>query len=105
VEQAVAEIWREVLGIDELGADDDFFSLGGHSLLGARLLARLRAYFHTDFPIRSLFEAPTVAGMAGVLERLEPVPGQTRAIVALRQEIGAMSPDDVQSLLGRAPQA
>ncbi|HEU4420930.1 MAG TPA: amino acid adenylation domain-containing protein [Pilimelia sp.] len=104
VERAVAAIWQEVLGVAEVGADDDFFDLGGHSLLGARLLARLRAYFHTDVPIRSLFEAPTVAGMARVLERLEPAPGQIRAIVALREEIDAMSPDDVEVLLDREPQ-
>jgi len=64
VEAGVAEIWQRLLGVERVGIYDNFFALGGHSMLGAQLLALLRAAFHVDIPLPSLFEQPTVAGMA-----------------------------------------
>jgi phthiocerol/phenolphthiocerol synthesis type-I polyketide synthase E len=64
VEQLVAEIWQKLLGIERIGIYDNFFQLGGHSMLGAQLLSLLRAAFGVDIPLPTLFEAPTVAGMA-----------------------------------------
>lgn len=64
IEQELADIWRLLLGIEAVGVDDDFFHLGGHSLLGTQLVAKLRTAFDIDFPLRNLFEGPTVAGMA-----------------------------------------
>ncbi|WP_216207576.1 non-ribosomal peptide synthetase [Amycolatopsis aidingensis] len=102
VERALAGLWCEVLGRTEIGVDDDFFALGGHSLLGAQLLARVRGYFDTEVPMRSLFEAPTVAGLAEVLVRLEAAPGQATAIAELRQRIEEMPDDEVAALLERS---
>ena len=64
IERAVADIWQTVLGIEQIGIYDDFFELGGHSLLATTLVARLREAFHTQLPMRSLFNSPTVAAMA-----------------------------------------
>jgi len=64
VETGVAEIWQRLLGVERVGVYDNFFALGGHSMLGAQLLASLRAAFHVEIPLPSLFEVPTVAGMA-----------------------------------------
>ncbi|MGA8763571.1 MAG: beta-ketoacyl synthase N-terminal-like domain-containing protein [Candidatus Sulfotelmatobacter sp.] len=64
VERLVAEIWQKLLGVERVGIYDNFFMLGGHSMLGAQLLSLLRSAFHVDVPLPSLFEAPTVAGMA-----------------------------------------
>jgi len=64
VELGVAEIWQRLLGVERVGIYDNFFALGGHSMLGAQLLAGLRSAFHVEIPLHSLFEVPTVAGMA-----------------------------------------
>jgi amino acid adenylation domain-containing protein len=69
-EQRVAEILGELLNLEEIGLHDNFFMLGGHSLLGAQLIARLRDAFGVDIALRSLFEAPTVAALSAELERL-----------------------------------
>jgi acyl carrier protein len=67
-EVTIAAIWTEVMGLEEIGADDDFFELGGHSLMATRVLARLRQRLEVELPLRALFEAPTVGALAGVLD-------------------------------------
>ncbi|HKI03227.1 MAG TPA: amino acid adenylation domain-containing protein, partial [Thermoanaerobaculia bacterium] len=67
-EQAVAEIWCEVLGLPRVSRHGNFFELGGHSLLAVRAASRLRDLAGADLPLRALFEAPTVAAMAARLE-------------------------------------
>jgi amino acid adenylation domain-containing protein len=87
VEELVAQVWREVLKLDKIGVCDNFFDLGGHSLLATRVVARLRASFSIDLPLRNLFELPTIAGLAGHIEsqcrdqcgvRTQPIPPVTR---------------------------
>lgn len=67
-EETVARIWSTVLGVADLGADDDFFELGGHSLLATQAVARLGEAFAIDLPLRAIFEAPTVARLSARLE-------------------------------------
>ena len=69
-EELVAEVFGEVLGVEGIGAFDDFFALGGHSLLATRVIARLRAAVEVDVPIRALFARSTVAGLAVTVEEL-----------------------------------
>jgi len=70
-EQTIVSVWQKVLGIEQLGIHDNFFDLGGHSLLATRLVAQLREAFHVDLPLRKIFEAPTVAGLAKVITDLQ----------------------------------
>jgi amino acid adenylation domain-containing protein len=85
-EQAVAGIWADVLGAARLGANDDFFAVGGHSLLVTRAVNRMRDAFAVDVPIRLVFEHSTVRGAAARIEQM------------ILDEIEAMSDAEVERL-------
>ena len=68
VEQLLAGIWAEVLRLERLSVHDNFFHLGGHSLIAARVISRIRKAFQIDLPLRRIFETPTVAGLALTVE-------------------------------------
>ncbi|CAM5696892.1 non-ribosomal peptide synthetase [Streptomyces canarius] len=87
VEEAVAGIWSEVLGVERIGARDDFFALGGHSLLATRVLARLREAFAVELPLRLLFEATTVARLSEAVSD------------AVEADVAALSDQEVAGLL------
>ena len=67
VEEEVARIWAEVLELPQVGIYDNFFELGGHSLKATQIMSRLRHSFQVELPLRTIFEEPTVEGLAGVL--------------------------------------
>jgi acyl-CoA synthetase (AMP-forming)/AMP-acid ligase II len=69
---AIVRLWREVLGIDRIGADDDFFALGGDSLKAAGFLSRFEAAYGASLPVSAIFDAPTPAGFCAWLSRAHP---------------------------------
>jgi acyl transferase domain-containing protein/thioesterase domain-containing protein len=69
VQRAVAAIWCELLGAQEIDLQDDFFALGGHSLAAVRLFARIRKEFGVDLPLATLFKAPTLGALSAWVEQ------------------------------------
>ncbi|MFN2285314.1 MAG: phosphopantetheine-binding protein, partial [Anaerolineae bacterium] len=69
-EETLADIWQDVLGIPQVGVHDNFFALGGHSLLATRVISRAQQAFQVSIPLRTIFEAPTVAGLATAVETI-----------------------------------
>ncbi len=68
-QERLCEIWTEVLGVPNVGINDDFFNLGGHSLLATQIISRTRNAFEIDLPVRSIFQHPTVAGLSELVEK------------------------------------
>jgi acyl transferase domain-containing protein/thioesterase domain-containing protein/acyl carrier protein len=66
IEQTIAEFWQQLLGIDQVGVEDSFFDLGGHSLIAVRLFAMIKKTYRVEFPISVLFAAPTVSACAAL---------------------------------------
>ncbi|MDQ6816150.1 MAG: amino acid adenylation domain-containing protein, partial [Actinomycetota bacterium] len=71
-EEQIAEIWRSVLGVEVVGAHDNFFNLGGHSLLAARVATQVRERFAIELSVRALFEHPTLSALAAQVEASRP---------------------------------
>jgi hypothetical protein len=87
VEQKIAEVWQHLLGFAQIGIHDNFFELHGHSLLGMQLIARLRQIFQVNIALAKLFEGPTIAQLAEVIEGL------------LIEEIEKLREDEAQLLI------
>jgi acyl carrier protein len=123
IEKGLISIWQEVLELYDVSINDNFFDLGGHSLSGLRVLARVRRDFHVDVPIRGLFEAPTIAELALEVEKLKgqdttvlmqvlqadwdgtfaPIarhaPCSSALLNIVRAELGALSTDQMDAIL------
>lgn len=67
-EELVAGIWMQLLGVEAVHARDNFFDLGGHSLLATQVISRIKEIFHVELPLRELFGAPTLGGLAAKIE-------------------------------------
>ncbi len=101
-EEIIAKIWMEVLGVARVGRHDNFFALGGHSLLVVQLVNRVQSLFEVRIVVRELFEAPTVAGITRKLIAHEPQKGQVDTIARLQKEIDGMSEEEIRAALGEA---
>ncbi len=99
LEEDLVNIWRELLGIEQIGIHDKFFELGGHSLLLTRLASRIHRTFGVEIPLRVLFNTPTVVDMTtAIAARQVEHEDQTEADELLA-ELRKLSPDEAKALL------
>jgi amino acid adenylation domain-containing protein len=98
LEEVLAGIWAELLDLERVGAHDDFFAIGGQSLLAAQLIAQVREIFPGELPLRSLFAAPTVAGLAATLLDDPARREQVERIAELMLEIADASEESEEVL-------
>src|SRR5580658_3987914 len=117
-ERVLAEIWKELLKVEEVGVEQNFFELGGHSLLVLQVMARIRRRFGLEMPVRTVFEEPTIAGLAAAVEKAEAQGSKARTPIlerrprpatvpvpsreALFAQLGQLSKDEIQNLLKQA---
>jgi hypothetical protein len=111
LEETLTELWASMTKVERVGIHSNFFELGGHSLLATSIMARLRETHNVDMPLRSIFEAPTVAQFALRLEQqqriqkdrnADRIPVRTRGDKGLDQlltELARLSDDEVRQAL------
>ncbi len=98
IEKEILAVWEPLLGIEAIGIDDDFFSLGGHSMLGTQLVSRLRSAFSVNLPLRDLFEAPTVAEMAERIVQLKAAESDADELEQLLAELEQQAEEDTPEI-------
>ncbi|MEM9385013.1 MAG: SDR family NAD(P)-dependent oxidoreductase [Pseudomonadota bacterium] len=99
IEAAVAEIWADVLGLEQVGVEDPFFDLGGDSLLATMLLSKITSRFALDVPVERFFEAPTVASAARVISAELERTTAGEDLDALLSELEGLSDEEAARLL------
>jgi amino acid adenylation domain-containing protein len=101
IQEILAEIWAEVLGVKQVGIDDNFFQLGGHSLKAIQLIGKIRQTLELDITIRHLFTSPSVKELATVLGELAGGEDIINEIAKTIQEIAQLSPEQLQAMLAQ----
>ena len=101
VERLLARIWAEVLGLDEVGVEDNFLELGGDSVLAAQVVSRAIDTLIIDLPMHALYESPTVAAMALAIGRVAQESTDREALERLLAGVDTLSDAEVRDLLAR----
>ncbi len=100
IEKSLVTHFQNILGVTAVGIHDDFFAhLGGHSLLATRLVSRVRDEFGVEIPLREVFDAPTVAQLAGEITRRLGADDDSSSIEAIMAELEGLSADEIETLL------
>ncbi|MEV6173513.1 amino acid adenylation domain-containing protein [Streptomyces sp. NPDC051954] len=100
LQQVLAGIWEETLGVTGLGVDNDFFACGGHSVLATLVVSRIRDLFRLDLPLHFFVEAPTIAGLATMMRAEGAEAGiDVDRVAALVQQVQRMSQDELAEKL------
>ena len=97
IETAVTSIWRELFGIESVGPGDNFFDLGGNSLLALQLVARLRQTFQVELPLRVVFESQTVSALSACILETRIREQEAAEIERLLREIESLAPEELRA--------
>ncbi|MFL6286495.1 MAG: amino acid adenylation domain-containing protein, partial [Pyrinomonadaceae bacterium] len=100
LEEVLADIWAEVLDLEQVGAHDNFFEIGGHSLLAMMVASRVLEVLQVEMPLRLMFEEPTVAGLAAALASDPEVGEKALRAAALLAQLSGLSEEEMDSMLG-----
>jgi hypothetical protein len=95
-EETLAGIWKEVLRLEWVGVNDSFFELGGHSLLATQVIARIRTAYSVELPLRTVFETPTVAGLAAAVDRALSADGAREELDRILRELEGLTEEQVE---------
>jgi len=98
-EKKLAGIWQEVLGVHPVGIHDNFFELGGHSLSASRVISEVIKTFQAELPLSAVFESPTVAQMAKVIDRNLIQDAASKDVRSLLEELEKVSEEDAKRFL------
>jgi acyl carrier protein len=101
VEETLAGIWRETLGLTQVGVESNFFDLGGHSLMATRVASQIRERCGIELPLRVLFESPTIAALAQHLEAAQSKDTELARILNMLQNVENISEEEVTALLAK----
>ncbi len=99
VEQELSQIWAKVLSLEQVGIQDSFIELGGHSLAATRVVSQVIKTFQVEIPLRSFFEAPTVAEMAAVIEAHQEKKVGEANLERMLAELESLSDDEARRLI------
>jgi len=105
LEWDIAKIWGNILSLDQVGVDDNFFDLGGHSLAAFRIISQVIQTFRVDLPPKALFDSPTVAEMAAVIETNLPKLATQEELDRILNEVEAISNEEAKRLLTEVSEA
>ena len=113
VETQIAAVWAQVLGVEKVGRHDNFFAMGGHSLLAMRLVSQLRQQLRLELALRTLFQAPTVAGIVSAISTtsqsdevfIEPngIPEGCEAITPEMLPLVKLNEEEIARIVERVP--
>ena len=99
LQEVLLSVWTGILGIDKIGIEDDFFELGGDSVLATQIISRLRDMFRIDLPLIVLFDAPTIEKLAQFMIENETRPGLVEKTAVLLKRIEGMTEEEVTRTL------
>jgi len=99
LEQVLAGIFSQILSLERVGVNDSFFDLGGHSLLATQILSRVRETFQLELPLRKLFKAPSVAGLAASILEDEAERERVERTAEILLKLAILSDEEVDDLL------
>jgi acyl carrier protein len=102
-ERLLAQAWSEVLGVRRVGIHDDFFDLGGNSILATQLISRLAPHFNVDIPLSSLFDRRTIAGLAELVEQASRPQQHDADLAELLETLETISEEEAERMLAEVP--